>query len=275
MTIRKVIVLGLGSIGSRHAHNLRALRPDAIQIHADPALGSCAASARPDLLSEEWRDWHVALTTHSDADCAIIASPTPAHLEQMAECIWTHRIRGIYVEKPVCLVDEIEQCAAAVHYATGKPYAAGFQYRFAITESMRRSVRRTGFAFFYARDDLVARYGRDCLGAMAAHPIDTALWLLGQTRDVQIETDGVSVRGFVEHKNGRSVYDIRMDDGPRISYLNVHPLSADNRGYVDALSAWLRWVETGERDARTATLADGLAVMDVISKVRKIKEAQC
>ena len=271
----KALIFGLGSIGSRHARNLAALRPGVNLIYADPRADCIDGTP----YGVWYDDWRFCLRNNPDADIAIIASPTSEHLTHMAEFIWSYRLRAVYIEKPLCLPAELYNAEVAAHYATGKPYVVGHQYRFAVPDAIRNS----GFERlrFYARDDLIGRYGPDCLGVMAAHPIDTALWILGPARAVHMATDGTAVWGTIEHERGTSEHDYDISVGPRESYVSAWSsvqmytwhFPANNQMYIDALAAWLRWVEVGKQDDRTCTLAEGLVVVDVMSRVEVIEHA--
>jgi predicted dehydrogenase len=87
----KVAVLGLGSIGLRHARNLLALEQDVVGFDPDPQrrvllerAGGASAASRADALG--------------DAAAAVIASPNAAHLDDLDAAIGC----GLhaFVEKP-------------------------------------------------------------------------------------------------------------------------------------------------------------------------------
>jgi len=71
-----------------------------------------------------------------------------------------------------------------------------------------------------------------------------------------------------------SEHSYQIHIGPRASIVVVSgikwSLDPCNEMYLNALSAWLAWVGDAERDERTATLADGLAALEVMSEVRRI-----
>lgn len=280
----KILIFGLGSIGQRHLDNLRSLRSDARIVIADPRLFQefRDESGRQIFLTSTtiiggnlgesiyYMDWHEELLAHPDSDAAIIASPTEAHLEQMF-ALWNKNI-PFYCEKPLCSIDQLSKITYGVSQERS---AAGHQYRFH-PAIHRAELREARTLHFYARDNLIDRYGLTCLETMTSHPIDMALWTLGPARYVDMQTDGVSVSGFIEHESGRSGYDIAMNADKRESIINIGgrkivDLPPDNQMYLDALSSWLRWVEGSERDERTATIADGLAVMRVMAEVKHVE----
>lgn len=263
--MRKFLIIGMGSIGQRHAANLRGIWPNAHLVLADPAI-----RVRPedqwiidwtDSAGNIFTDYRVALAAHPDATAAIIASPTAAHGEQM----WALAEAGVsfYVEKPLGTVNPpigIGRCAT------------GFQYRFhpAMTKVARINTQR--HLMFTAYDDLLGRYGPHVAAVMASHPIDTAIRLLGPVEKVGLASNGVWLSGFIDHAHGSSYYDIDMGSGPRVSRVDngndFVDLPPSDAMYRDALSAWLGWVESGVYPPPLATLADGLAVEQVLAEVR-------
>jgi hypothetical protein len=153
--------------------------------------------------------------------------------------------------------------------------AVGFQYAFhPLMPSVERLARTHGELNFRGQDDLLARYGPDVEGVMVAHPVATALRLLGPAEDVRLFSDGVSLGGTITHQSGaRSLYLFRMDRGPRESWAGAGPgrvaLTPDDGMYRACLGAWLATLAGGERDPRLATLALGLAVSRVLAQVRR------
>lgn len=244
----KVLLFGYGSIGQRHAANLKALRPDAELYRIDPPKHLRIIDPPP----------------HYDA--AIIASPTELHGAHMEIC----GMDGIpfYVEKPVGTLK------------TGNDWntcAVGYQYRFhPEMPKIAKAAGKNSVLHFWAGDDLLKRYGPDVDSVIAAHPIATALWLLGPAFEVRLRSDGLELRGSIKHERGISDYECRIDCGPRHSTVTsgkVFVLPPDNRMYLDALDAWLRWVEGGKQDKRTCTLEQGLAVERVLRQVKHVEKA--
>ena len=286
----KALVFGLGNIGVRHVRNLKALRPDCLIVGADPRLAGPLQSAISNGYYDSlpvtylYEDWRKALERHPDADAAIIASPTQFHMEQMEA--FAARSIPFYVEKPLIaleqmnpmMIDLLDDCAD-LHCAVD------FQYRFhPILREAARKIIMNEYARFYACDDLLAKYGPDCLSYIAAHPIDTALWLFGPANSIRLKTDGLTVYGTIEHAHGESFHDYRIDAKIRISTVTTEKnggrdseswsLYANDDMYRDALAAWLAWATGGAaRDDRTATLDDGLCVMEVMAQT-KIKEGE-
>ena len=243
-----------GSMGRRHIRNLTALDPEVQIIAVDPLLEPV-----------EWRNYPT-------VDAAIIASPYAQHLETMTDlCYW--RV-PFYVEKPPVSRGQSALLADLVDFVEEADLrcAVGFQYRWhpALAIKLWRSSR------FLAQDDLLERYGPTCLETMVSHPIDTALYSFGAAQHVELQSDGITTYGIIEHGNGKvSEFELYMNRSPRLSMVSNRQeainLYANDEMYVDALRGWLAWLATGQRDTRTATLADGLAVMRVMEQVKEIK----
>jgi hypothetical protein len=274
----KYLLFGLGSIGRRHADNLRALRPACHIIAADPF---CAQPEPGGPITMFYRDWRRALADHPDSAAAIIASPTAAHFEQLAEC-WAYRIRGVYAEKPLCLPSEIGDCETLVRAVTGARWVSGFQYKFAqAMPRLRQAAEHHGEVTFYARDNLLNRYGHTVGDAMACHPLATACWIFGEPISVHLATDGIGFSGYLVHTGGRvSRFDIRMDAESRSSFGFAGRSRVDLPGgdvnfmYRQCMRSWLDWLDGKPRDPRLSSLADGLSVSRVLSQVSYVQTAQ-
>lgn len=256
----KALILGYGSIGQRHAANLRALYPDCDQIIVDPDKGYKQR--------EE--------SEMDDFDLAIIASPTACHLSQMTE-LARHGVPFL-CEKPPCMEAETDEYRGLVNgfEASGLRCAIAFQYRYHKQARHIQKLAWAGYISFAARDDLLTRYGPTIGGTMASHALDLALWAQGDPGQWEITSDGVLFKGKINHKNGgESLFDLRMDTGPRVSEVHgrnrMIDLAPDDSAYVKMLSAFVTWAgSTGSptgagRDSRLATLRDGLAVMEILS----------
>jgi len=267
----KYLLLGLGSAGRRAMALLHELRPAAHLLVADPF-----APPRPDdPHALYYRDWSKMVEDHGDADAALICSPTENHLRQLGACL--ERNLPAFCEKPLMTAAQYTKADwrwLEKYDSAAFKCAVNFQYRFDPGVEWMAKLIVDDILTFTGQDDLLIRYGPHVDDVMCAHPIDTALWLLGSETVVDLESNGVRIQGSVTHGHCLSEYTFRMDAGPRESWLASSGYKttlghADN--YRKALSAWLAWVEGGERDRRTATLADGLAVSAVLAQVRQVE----
>jgi len=92
LSARRVGVLGLGSIGRRHARNLRALGEQVVVFDPSPA-------ARQWFAKEFNRDASTREAVLNEADALIIASPSGCHLEDLEDAVSVSR--PTLVEKPL------------------------------------------------------------------------------------------------------------------------------------------------------------------------------
>lgn len=279
MFVLKALVFGLGSIGKRHIANLKNLHPDIHLIGVDPFIRSTLELTG--LIDFSMSSPESAIQNHADADFALICSPDVSHLQQMA-MLAENRI-NFCVEKPCCTPQQLGGLDDVIRTveARGLRCAVGHQYRFHKAMPKVRAASSQKSLRFYARDALLSRYGPNVLGAMLAHPVDTALWCLGPAKTVDIASDGIRANGKITHNNGAvSYFDCDMDvispkqNHPRVSQIKYPSggvdLPPDDAAYVKCLSAYLDWLQTGKRDYRTATLAEGRDVVSVLWKVKAI-----
>ena len=90
--ITRVTVIGLGSIGSRHARNLRGMGVSVTGF--DPDIQRRATATASGITTFPDRESALAV-----ADAAIIASPTPCHIDDLAAAIEANC--HALVEKPL------------------------------------------------------------------------------------------------------------------------------------------------------------------------------
>jgi len=198
----KLLVVGCGSIGARHAKNARTLgvshfvlcdtdKKRARQL-AD-ALGG--GNTAPDI--------ETALKKHTDIDAAIIATPSSMHSAHAALCV--KRGIAVFIEKPLGV--DVKELAPVVASAgkRGVVTMMGQSYRFhrGICEVKNllegnnvgaiRHVLYDGGQYlpdWHPREDYRKEYsarksqGGGVLFTSLSHAIDTAQWLFGEAKDV-------------------------------------------------------------------------------------------
>lgn len=165
----RMLVIGHGSMGARHASNAAALGCEVSVFEPDPLVGLPPQYRRLD-------DLHQGLS----ADAVVIASPASEHAGQLA----LFREHHVLVEKPIAT--NMEQVFGADLRSTAdKVKAAGYSLRF--HPGLRRmrellpNVGQVRTARFVVRCDKSTWPGSNYCDMLleASHEIDLALWMLG------------------------------------------------------------------------------------------------
>lgn len=191
----KVLVLGHGSMGRRHAANAHADGYDVLAYDTDARV----------VLSERYH-----ITTDEDAawswapDVAIIATPAQSH----ARLLRTARARAkhTFVEKPLSLSTPfVSDMLAGV---PGRVEMVGYNLRFHPgIAKLREKLGATGGvtqARFVMRCDKSKWPGMSYADMLleASHEIDLALWLLGPARLVGAVGEGERWTLLLHHDSG-------------------------------------------------------------------------
>ena len=237
------LLCGYGSMGRRHAANLQCLVLESRITLYDPIMFPMQALI--------------------PADAVIIASPLAYHAAQIEWCCRCRPPLPFLVEKPLAI-----DTLPAVY---DPRCAVGFNYRFHRQWEAIAQLARRGRLIFTAYEQLLARYGPTVAGTSTSHAIDMALALLGPAESVHLASDGVCLFGYIEHAHGRSQYRYHMDAPVKHVIIGngdeSMALERDEDCYVREMQAWLACLYGGARNPRLATLADGLAVEQVLCEV--------
>lgn len=120
---RRILIVGLGSIGSRHARVVRAVQPDA-EIMALRHRGA----AVPDGVTIDASTTSLAEALAWRPDAAIIASPATAHLSRATVLA----AAGVHllIEKPIAASPDGVAAMLATAQAAGAMVATGYNLRF-------------------------------------------------------------------------------------------------------------------------------------------------
>ncbi len=279
----KVLVIGCGSIGSRHARNLSALGADVGLWDTDRIELPRTADVAPLLI---FRSLHAGICW---SEAVVIASPARCHAHHLASSLAQRR--PTFVEKPLSLTgDRAIRDLASLADGWSVPVQVGYNLRFhGRWSALRASVQagdvglpdRGAFAIVSNMATWPGRSYADPL-AECSHEIDQALWMLGPARCL----------GAVSRDQGHS-WDLllRHDQGATSTvHINttanytarsaavcgsecVGGFSWDGRAglndmYVDEMRHFLEVADlmVGPR----CTLQDGLAVLDIMDQARRL-----
>ncbi len=223
--MKHFLVVGLGSIGRRHAHNLRAFAPDATFTfvrHGGDADGfgsEFGARVVSDLDA----------TADESIDLAVVATPSADHVAVLPDLI----ARGcpLLVEKPIVTTPaDCDVVAAALAEAPPAVRASGFNLRHLGSLHRLREAIQDGHLGAPVRADLVAgqwlpawRPNADYRAGYSAdeargggveldlcHEIDAARWLFGELEVAYAAAGRLS--GLDLHSNDTSVSVLRGRD---------------------------------------------------------------
>jgi predicted dehydrogenase len=195
----KVAVLGLGSAGARHAHNLLDLGHEVAGFDPGP-VALPEGVMRVDSLE----------SATVGASAVIVASPNSLHAEQAVACL--ERGKPVLVEKPLAVTIAEAESILAAEESAGVICGVAMNLRFhpgilelkrLLDEEALGAVRFVQASFGYdlrlwhpesdyrtgysARADLGGGIVLD-----AIHELDYLLWLLGPVSTVSAELDHVS-----------------------------------------------------------------------------------
>lgn len=186
---RRIVVVGLGSIGRRHAR-LLAMRPDVTVEICDPAP-EALAKARADL-GDVAVHADFAAVLRSRPHAVVIATPHDLHAKQATAAMQA----GVDVlcEKPLCMTGDEARTIIARTRQTGRTLAVGFQLHFHPGLLRVRELIEAGVigkvahlhvrvGSFITLRNSASRYQHSLRGALLldySHQPDLIIWLLGE-----------------------------------------------------------------------------------------------
>lgn len=264
--MKTITVVGLGSIGMRHARNLLSLGCKVYGVDNDPqkeqAFLKLGGSYTNDMLGNDKVDGYV------------IATPTPQHYFDIKHLALTGK--PLFVEKPIAdrmfappknliMVGNNLRFHRAVKSAKNvmqKWASAGIAPQWAVFVCAQFNDRPE-----YLRDGVVSNWG--------AHEIDLALYLLGPAKLVNAAVERQEAELILDHENGcRTV--IRLDyvtqpekrgffiAGENFSCRENLVQGEDfwNENYIEEMQAFLDRIDG--KETLGATAADGIAALKII-----------
>ncbi|MFP6714751.1 MAG: Gfo/Idh/MocA family oxidoreductase [Alphaproteobacteria bacterium] len=264
--ITRVTVIGLGSIGSRHARNLRGMGVSVTGF--DPDIQRRATATASGITTFPDRESALAV-----ADAAIIASPTPCHIDDLAAAIESNC--HALVEKP--LGHRSDLLPALLDVAEDKKLivAGAHNLRFRATVEKAKTIINDGQLgeLFWARF-LSASYlpdwrtGQKHITGYAANPVsggvifdaihelDLAQYLLGDgavaaaaataTGRLGIQSDDIADI-VLQHVDGaRSA--IHLDYLTRPRRRRIEIIGANGILEADLRTGWLRLADRDDRE---------------------------
>ena len=263
----KVAVIGMGSMGTRHANNIKALGHKAIPY--DPAKG--------------WNDWPTGY------EAVVVATPPDQRMSFSVPTLYEKPIASRVSDAfklTVCdegsvaynwrfdpdMTDLYHEVQSGV---SGKPIYAVVDYGFAL------DLWRPGTPIYempYAVTGILLE---------ASHELDLIRWIFGDVHRVteswvgntRWEIPAEDTAHAVLHAHGLMIqlsldmtrpkyqrrFSVKFDRGTVTVNLDRENVE---RTYRAEMEAFLKYVQTGERDYRTATLSDGIAALNLVHFIK-------
>ena len=250
----KHIIVGLGSIGQRHYANLKRLRPDDEIITVD-------VNGEADIL------FPINFSQSIIKDSiAYICTPTELHLDQYKMMIFGDA-KAVFVEKPLCSINQ-KPFIDFPH----RPFSVGYCYRYhPLFRELKSRANEVILMRLFGSDNLSAKYGPTAMETMLSHSIDMALWLFGEARSFETINDGDWASCNIQHKKTISRLQANMFTLTRMASCFVrhangeeyHEILRSGQMYIDEMSAWLNYVETGDA-GDLCTLEQAIQVQKVM-----------
>lgn len=236
----KVGVLGLGSIGSRHVRNLRAMGHDVIVY--DPVIASTVARS----MSRE--------EVIADAEALVIATPTAQHYQDLLDCMAAGK--PTFVEKPIAATRE--QWLGLQNYQSTREVFVGYNLRFHACVIQAKAWLYEGLIgnllwglFACAQYNDRPDYKHDLI-LNWSHEIDLARYLLGPATVVRCTTrtaegdDDIADMVLVHESGARSAIHLDYVTRPRARFFKIF----GSRGFME--------IDLETRDAKLYD-ADGVS----------------
>lgn len=297
----KLLIIGCGSIGSRHARNAETLGHSVVLCDPNPARG-------------QYTSYQEALT-HEHVDAAIVSSPSNLHVE--AAQYLAGRGVPIFMEKPLATSREgLDKLLAAVKEKNVVTMMAqSYRWHEGMLEVKRMldanvygkpiSVEYSGgqhLADWHPKEDYRKEYaaqksmGGGAMFVSMSHTLDTIEWLFGsivdyagekkRLGDLEIDVDdtanitcttdrGVQVTAVTDFLARPSYHHMRVtcergaiDADFVANTVNGTPYAFDaNKRYVDELAYFVTLVERGESDP-ALDLAHGAHIVELMTDSR-------
>lgn len=265
----KLLIIGGGSIGTRHGHNAKAQGCD-VWV-ADPDEGQREKAT-------QWANGVIpSWTTNQRFDAVMVCSPAETHLQWARQAV-AMRI-PVFVEKPLGTLDQIEDWRQLVRDAEGLTTMVGYCLRFQWrARAMHNAIAPAESLALTVTCDQASwpghHYGHPLLEL--SHEIDLALWCgLSTTGMVALVSDrGAGFRtenGKVYLDGGAPQYYREWRGlGKLTGYRTVFnaPEELGIEMYVDELRHFLDCAREGRQT--DCPLADGLRVLEVCQQIEQV-----
>jgi predicted dehydrogenase len=294
----KIGILGLGSIGLRHARNLRMLGHEVLGYDTD---------------EKKMREFQGKIVQRLDimehVDAHVIATPTPQHYEDMLECMIEKT--PIFIEKPLCAYESLPQDGIEFRPPL-ENISVGYMLRFHPCVKAAKAWINAGHigeplwaSFTCAQFNNKPDYLRDGVILNWSHEIDLALYLFGPAKvaaaSARVTNGHEDIADIIlQHENGarstihldyvtkneiREAWIVGSEKNIGMDLLgrrnSMGKIIQEFGGkwdddYIDEMAEWIKLMTPAKIEqvfklpSPMATGEDGLAVMEICAQARKM-----
>jgi len=261
----KIVVIGNGSIGMRHADNLLRMKHSVLVIDSDPAKMASGTLSKK-------------LNGH---DAAVICVPTNQHLSVLRKCL----DKGLptYIEKPLGNHTQLGQWRKLSREKNLPAIMVGYQLRF--HNSIQECVKIHGKNSIIGGDlkclcNMSTWRGQSGKGNFLlemSHEIDLAMYLgagelTSSVSDIKRRYALMAFEGgwSVELHGSSKKYNrswILYDTDASVEFNHDDPESLGNEMYENSMRHFLSAVKSKRRISQGCTLSQAIDVLDVIKNV--------
>jgi len=266
----KFFVIGLGSIGMRHARNLLDMGHEVCgyDVVNKITVYPQGMEVGDFIMADSW-------------DGVIIASPTSTHKRYLEDAVdYGHHV---FVEKPIA--EKADGVAEILESASSRGIIVmvGNMLRFHPNVILAKQHIKHPVSATFRVKQKNTKYSENVILNWGAHEIDLALYLLGPGKCVDASGTRESASVTIEHDSGviSEVYmdylaDPEVRDFKVETWEDTHDINLTlhdwNCIYVDEMAAFVGLIEGQEhgfQNLRCATGEDGLAALRIINDAEK------
>ncbi len=266
----KIGIIGLGSIGKRHAENLIEMGERELMAH-DPAwvdkLYGYKAGCVPVVSLEDMWAWK--------PEVVLVCTPPTEHYELVMEALLDRQCH-VFCEKPLAITHDMARHIVA--NVGQQVLAVGYQLRWSMQEFRHEASGQKDIAYLCVQNmsSWPSAYQKDVLDEFS-HEIDAAQWIRGPVEAVMAKRFGDVWNINLRHLAGFSY--VRIGDVDDVSLRKAYTCSKDvqwefnqaenDQAYKEELRAFLDACEGKPWDDRLCSGAEAAHVCRIIEACRE------
>lgn len=268
----RVLVIGAGSIGMRHAGNLQAMSHQVVLMdNSEEALKKAGNKITTYNLMPPERS----------VDCAVICTPASTHAALLEQCLDLNL--PVYVEKPLGHYSDLSQLVKSNQRYPRPLVQVGYQLRFheqiMKAWSMRDSVTSGYLKCYCNMDSWQGESSKGDFLLEMSHEIDIAvLFGAGKIQSFSVDQKTKTAilrfanwtvevcgsfekydRHWIVYSGKNKLMECRFSSGEELG----------NQMYVNAMNAFLKAIKYPEARSFACTIGQALKVMEIVKEVQE------